>query len=142
MAKKSKKRINQTGGTASKRRKLENPAVDGQMPSSSPRRRAKFRRYAIWSISGLLVAIAVVAAWTAFQNISHGSSEPTSINQSQATAPAANSGDNPVSGGPQISFPETSFDFGTITQGSKASHTFIVRNTGNAPLKLIKAQGT
>ncbi len=45
-------------------------------------------------------------------------------------------------GGPKIFFPETSFDFGTVSQDSKVTHTFIVRNTGDAPLKLIKAKGS
>ena len=43
-------------------------------------------------------------------------------------------------GTPKIFFPETSHDFGSVAQGSKVSHTFVVRNTGDAPLKLIKAK--
>jgi hypothetical protein len=136
MARKGKKGIKQTTGTASK--------ISKQMQTSSPRWRAKYGRYAIWSISGLLAVVAVVVAWTIFQNISQSSSESTSMNQSQAAVPAANLGtdNNSVSGGPQISFPETSYDFGTIAQGSKVSHTFIVRNVGDAPLRLIKAAGS
>lgn len=43
---------------------------------------------------------------------------------------------------PQISFPEREFDFGTISQQSRVSHTFVVQNTGDAPLKLISAKGS
>ena len=136
MAKKGKRRIKQTDGTASK--------IGKQMQSSSPGWRAKYRRYAIWSISGLMAVVAVVVAWMVFQNISHSSSESASINQLRAATPAAKSGTDStnVSGGPQISFPETSYDFGTIAQGSKVSHTFIVRNAGDAPLRLIRAAGS
>jgi hypothetical protein len=45
-------------------------------------------------------------------------------------------------GGPSIYFPEDSYDFGTISQKTQVSHTFIVKNTGGAPLKLIKAKGS
>jgi hypothetical protein len=45
-------------------------------------------------------------------------------------------------GGPQIFYPETEFDFGNISQGAKVSHKFVVKNVGDAPLKLIKAKGS
>lgn len=44
--------------------------------------------------------------------------------------------------GPSIHFPEPSYDFGSISQGDKVSHTFVVQNKGDEPLKLIKAQGS
>ncbi len=44
--------------------------------------------------------------------------------------------------GPLAHFPETLHDFGTIVQGEKVSHTFIVKNVGDEPLKLIKAKGS
>lgn len=43
---------------------------------------------------------------------------------------------------PKITFPETEFDFGTISQQTKVSHTFRVKNTGDAPLTLIRAKGS
>jgi hypothetical protein len=43
---------------------------------------------------------------------------------------------------PKITFPETEFDFGTISQQTKVSHTFKVKNTGDAPLNLIRAKGS
>lgn len=45
-------------------------------------------------------------------------------------------------GGPQIFLPETEYDFGTVAQDLKVSHKFIVRNVGDAPLKLISAKGS
>lgn len=44
--------------------------------------------------------------------------------------------------GPSIHFPEPEFDFGSIAQGQKVSHTFAVQNTGDEPLKLIRAKGS
>ena len=43
---------------------------------------------------------------------------------------------------PRVEFPEKSFDFGTIYQGEDVSHTFVFRNTGNAPLKIEKVRST
>jgi len=47
-----------------------------------------------------------------------------------------------TSGGPVIHFPDPSHDFGTISQGDKVTHTFVVQNRGDKPLKLIKAKGS
>jgi hypothetical protein len=48
-----------------------------------------------------------------------------------------------VGGGtPKIFFPDTSHDFGSVSQGSKVSYKFVVRNIGDAPLKLIKAKAS
>ena len=47
-----------------------------------------------------------------------------------------------VTGGPSIHYPEPSHDFGTIAERVTVSHTFIVQNTGDQPLKLIRAKGS
>ena len=60
-----------------------------------------------------------------------------SVSQRQA---GNDSGSQNTGGAPKIFFPETSFDFGSIAQGSKVSHTFVVQNIGDAPLKLIDAK--
>ena len=39
-------------------------------------------------------------------------------------------------GMPQISFDDESFNFGTIAQGEKVSHTFKFRNIGDGPLQI------
>ncbi len=43
---------------------------------------------------------------------------------------------------PKILFLETEYDFDKVTQQSKLNHVFKVRNTGTAPLKIIKAKGS
>jgi hypothetical protein len=44
--------------------------------------------------------------------------------------------------GPSIHFPEPSHDFGTVSQGDRVSHTFVVLNRGDEPLKLLRAKGS
>ena len=65
---------------------------------------------------------------------SNGTIDSSTSKDSSAT------GGTDTGGTPKIFFPETSHDFGSVAQGSKVSHTFVVRNTGDAPLKLIKAK--
>jgi len=43
---------------------------------------------------------------------------------------------------PKISFPETSYNFGTIAQGVTVTHAFEGYNAGKAPLELINAKGS
>lgn len=43
---------------------------------------------------------------------------------------------------PEMTFDETSFDFGTIKEGDVVSHEFSFTNTGDAPLKITKAKGS
>ena len=106
--------------------------------------RSNWKRRAIWPVAVLVVAVAVVSAWAILKNSPQSSPKATSTNQPRAAATATKSenGDNPVSDGPRISVPEASYDFGTIAQGSKVSHAFVVRNIGNAPLRLIKAEAS
>jgi len=49
-----------------------------------------------------------------------------------------------VAAGPttEISFEEQRFDFGTVTEGEKVSHTFSFTNTGDEPLILSNARGS
>ncbi len=41
-----------------------------------------------------------------------------------------------------ISFEETEFDFGKVAEGTQATHEFVFRNTGTAPLVLSKVQAS
>jgi hypothetical protein len=136
MTKRNKKKSGRMDRTTTKGKK--------QLLSGQSGQQVKLKRYTILSISVIVAAIVVVSALAIFKHSSQNSSKSTLINRSMADMPASNSGPNSTntSGGPQISFPETEYDFGTISQGSKVSHTFVVKNTGDAPLRLIKAQGT
>lgn len=44
--------------------------------------------------------------------------------------------------GPVISFKEKSIDFGDIVQGAKVEHTFVLTNTGAAPLVISNVAAT
>jgi hypothetical protein len=43
---------------------------------------------------------------------------------------------------PKIFFPEETHDFGLVARGDKLTYSFKVQNTGDAPLKLIKAKAS
>ncbi|WP_299443376.1 DUF1573 domain-containing protein [uncultured Aquimarina sp.] len=43
---------------------------------------------------------------------------------------------------PLMTFEETVFDFGTVTEGDILKHTFSFTNTGNAPLVIVNAKGS
>ena len=97
--------------------------------------------------AGIMLAVVVVAAvaWIAL-----GSSDKVPPSQPAVEAPpesqalVSNQPDAgvPATGTPKIVFPETSYDFGAITQGSSVSHVFVVRNAGDAPLTLIEVGGS
>jgi hypothetical protein len=46
----------------------------------------------------------------------------------------AHADDNDHAKEPKIVFPETRYEFGTITEGHEVRHDFIVENQGQAPL--------
>ena len=50
-------------------------------------------------------------------------------------------GDN-AEGTPVLFFPESTHDFGDVSQVTTLVHTFKVTNTGDAPLKLISAKAS
>ncbi|WP_298309679.1 DUF1573 domain-containing protein [uncultured Aquimarina sp.] len=43
---------------------------------------------------------------------------------------------------PIMTFAETEFDFGTVTEGDILKHTFSFTNTGTAPLVIVNAKGS
>lgn len=121
-----------------------------QTLSDSRRSPVNHRRKTFWFLGGLLVVAAIVVAWTTLRDESPKTSASTSVEQPRTEVPDTNLDivktdsvkSDTAAGAPQISFPEAVHDFGTITQGSKVSHKFVVRNTGDAPLRLIRAQGS
>ncbi|TFH54744.1 MAG: hypothetical protein E4G91_11010 [Candidatus Zixiibacteriota bacterium] len=137
MAKRGKKRIKHRDGTASK--------IGKQVQSSSPIRRVKNKRYAIWSICGILVALAAVVAWTVLKSDSPRTTESTSVVKSQAELPAESletTKSDPVPdtmvSAPRLTIPETEFDFGFAPQAGKISHDFWLYSEGNDTLKILQ----
>ena len=65
---------------------------------------------------------------------------PNATTTPTATTPAAPA----VPAGPTttVEFEETTFDFGTVTDGEKVSHVYKFKNTGNEPLVITDAKGS
>jgi len=105
-------------------------------PSKPP---LKWRGYTVWAMGVVIIAVVGISGWALYRNLSHAPTRSSGISESGMDP--GNSGGS-TTGGPQITFPESEFNFGTIAQGAKVSHTFVVKNTGDAPLKLIKAAGS
>ena len=95
------------------------------------------------------VAIVVAGTWYLL-SAQHTESQANNSSQTKETAnkedsvsqrQAGNdSGSQNTGGAPKLFFPETSYDFGSVAQQTKVSHTFVVRNIGEAALKLISAK--
>lgn len=96
----------------------------------------------------LLAIVAIIAiAGAAVIWLDSGTSDISGAGHSASSQPASAAlGDgrsrSSISGGPSIYFPESVFDFGTVGQRTKTSHTFVVQNIGDEPLKLIRAKGS
>ena len=105
--------------------------------------RPKFRGRTLAPAAGVIIIVLAAIIW-----LYRGSSGVTSDLQSSSAAQSGKTTTKdkqapvPTTGGPSIHFPEPSYDFGSIAQKAKVSHTFIVQNTGDEPLKLIKAKGS
>ena len=70
-----------------------------------------------------LVVVALCATYAAY-----------AVN-AQAPAPAA-----PAGPAPHIKFEATEVDLGDVVRGQDAVATFVYKNTGNAPLRIISAK--
>ncbi|HER00670.1 MAG TPA: DUF1573 domain-containing protein [candidate division Zixibacteria bacterium] len=100
------------------------------------------KRSYILLLGVLIVAIGAVAILSnGFSGLTNESANAAE-DRSSETETYADQSASGSSQGPSIYFPEESYDFGTISQKTQVSHTFIVKNTGSAPLKLIKAKGS
>ena len=62
--------------------------------------------------------------------------------QQPAATPTPNTPAAPVGPTTAMTFNETEFDFGTVDQGEKVSHTYKFKNTGEEPLILSNAKGS
>ena len=91
------------------------------------------------------ITIIMIVIWLGFHFRSNDSlAQSGLLNQSRSTVVAFNDEniDQPALGNAKIFFPETTHDFGTVAQHASLSHTFVVKNTGEAPLKLIRAKAS
>ncbi|MCB0598265.1 MAG: DUF1573 domain-containing protein [Phaeodactylibacter sp.] len=59
-----------------------------------------------------------------------------------AAQPAAQEAAVPTGPTTVMSFEETEFDFGTVAEGEKVSHTYKFKNSGDEPLILSNAKGS
>ena len=101
------------------------------------------RKRMITAVATVAVIVIAVVIWMGLRPSIVTSSAESSVSSQVIESASDNSqSSNSVIGRASIHFPEPSFDFGTISQGDKATHTFVVQNTGDAPLKLIKAKGS
>ncbi len=88
----------------------------------------------------LALAVFVMVAWVLPG--CQGSEQDSSSQQENQITQLNDEDQEPIESGPapKIEFAETSYDFGTVLEKSSISHTFKVKNVGDAPLKLIRAK--
>ena len=75
------------------------------------------------------------------QNISSNAVQPQAPNPA-ATPTAPQTPAAPAGPSTSMAFDATEFNFGTVLEGEKVSHTYQFTNTGNEPLILSNAQGS
>ena len=126
-----------------KKRNRQQDGPDARESDVGAVSRPKSRGRMLAPVAGVIIIALAAIIWLnrsssgvspAVQSSSAAMSGKMIANDKQAPVPAT--------AGPSIHFPEPSYDFGSISQKAKLSHTFIVRNTGDEPLKLIKAKGS
>ena len=83
----------------------------------------------------LIVAVLSVFAFSSCKD--NAAEKVNEENVATAEARDAETGKYPV-----ISFEESSFDFGTIDQGTPVEHVFKFKNTGEAPLMIVNAKSS
>ena len=94
---------------------------------------------------GVAVVVATTWYWSSHSHTQSQSIASLQVAQSSAegeieTLQKEDAESLSQAGAAKIFFPETTFSFGSIAQDSKVSHTFVVKNIGDAPLKLINAK--
>ena len=98
-----------------------------------------------------LLAVAFLASCQTASNADRDAAREQIETQQQPVQPANNSAvqqptqaEPAVPAGPttEMTFSETTFDFGTIQEGEKVAHTYAFTNSGNEPLILSNAKGS
>ncbi len=97
----------------------------------------------------VLLAFAVLAFLASCQTANNDARQQakdalTANTQPEVTNPADASVQPAVPTGPTttMEFVEMEFDFGTVQEGEKVSHTYKFKNTGNEPLVISDAKGS
>lgn len=86
----------------------------------------------------LILAAVVAVSFTSCKN-NEKSSDKVQDNNNK-TEEVATQNSDAAKEYPKIKFHETNFDFGTIQEGESVQHEFTFTNTGDAPLKVLKAR--
>ncbi len=128
----------------SKRKKRNQQPQPTAQSEKSPTARTpgRFRSFLIFALGIVLVGVLAIVWLSRDSGGVTSAAESAASGQSLASQSNSNQPSGAVGGGPSIHLPEPSYDFGTISQGDKVSHTFAVQNIGDEPLKLIRAKGS
>ncbi len=86
----------------------------------------------------LLLAAVAMISFTSCKNSTKSSDKVAETAKTEQATPAAK--DASSTEYPEITFEEAMFDFGTINEGDVVTHVFKFTNTGDAPLKVLKAR--
>ncbi len=128
----------------SKKKRTEQQETSDEKPNQTTEVSAvKSRRLRIPTITTMTTIVIAAVIWLGLHSTGVTSGvESTVQGESVEVKPDVNQPAEAITGGPSIHFAEPSHDFGTITQGAKVTHTFVVTNNGDEPLKLIRAKGS
>lgn len=93
----------------------------------------------------LMLAAVAMIAFTACKDEGKASKEMTDNNNQEMAESAGdqssdNTADKKSEKYPVLTFDENPHDFGTVENGSQLEHVFTFTNTGDAPLKVMKAK--
>jgi hypothetical protein len=82
------------------------------------------------------------AADAARQRVEENAVQPPANTAANTAQPAAQQPAAPAGPTTEMTFAETTFDFGTVQEGEKVAHTYSFTNTGSEPLILSNAKGS
>lgn len=88
----------------------------------------------------LMFAAVAMIAFTSCKDEGKAAQEMTDNKQEMAETTENQSSDNTAAKYPVLTFDENPHDFGTVANGSQLEHVFTFTNTGDAPLKVMKAK--
>lgn len=86
----------------------------------------------------LMVAAVAMIAFTSCKDEGKVAEKMTNKAETEL-AQTTQDGDSATDQFPELEFDQNRHDFGTVTEGDVVEHEFTFTNTGNAPLKVMKA---